>query len=144
MISTKRTTVTSWFATCDMGWCAESAGSEHDRRDRRDQASRLEAHIDARVWQGRRGVRCAAGILCKAYLHDCGDEAISEVPLGVRSTLLSLAGTRSGAAVGKDSVPCAVGSFAIRRPPILPRLRSLRKQTPRPVSRSAAGEAVSM
>ena len=103
MISTKRTTVTSWFATCDMGWCAESAGSEH-RRDRRDQASRLEAHIDARVWQGRRGVQCAAGILCKAYLHDCGDEALSEVPLGVQSGLLSLAETRSGAAVGKDSV----------------------------------------
>ena len=105
MITTTRTTVTSWFATCSMGWglCAELAGSEH-RRDRRDQASRLEAHIDARVWQGRRGVWCAAGMLRNAYLHDCADEAIREVPLGVRSTLLSLAGTRSGAAVGKDCV----------------------------------------
>ena len=105
MITTTRTTVTSWFATCNMGWglCAELAGSEH-RRARRYQASRLEAHIDAQVWQGQRGVWCAAGMLRNAYLHDCADEAIRELPLGVRSTLLSLAGSRSGAAVGKDCV----------------------------------------
>ena len=53
------------------------------------------------VW---RGVWCAEEAVHDAYPLACGAGGLLELPLGVRSTLLSLAETRSGAAVGKDSV----------------------------------------
>ena len=46
-------------------------------------------------------------MLCKAYLRDCGDEALRELPLAAPPCLPSLAETGCSRPVGKDCVLAA-------------------------------------